>query len=78
MKEGPMSFNSNSYYRNKYRREALEYLAKAREIRANHNPIREQLLPGSQERDIEFNVKMARSRWRLYQIQRRICRLENA
>lgn len=70
-----MPFNSDSYYRNKYRREALEYLAKARSIKAAPDPIREKYLPGSQAKDIEFNAKMARSHWGLYLTQRKICAL---
>ena len=70
-----MPFNSNSYYRNKYRRQAKEHLAKARQIKAAPDPLREKYFPGSWIKDVEFNVKMARSRWQLYLIQRRICDL---
>jgi hypothetical protein len=70
-----MPFNSNSYYRNKYQRQAKAYLAKARAIKAAPDPIREKYFPGSNAADILFNVKMARSQWQLYLIQRRICEL---
>lgn len=53
-----MPFNSQSYYRNKAKRQALEYLARAR-------------MGGEPER-VAFNVKLARSSWRTYLCYRRL------
>lgn len=47
-----MPFNSRSYHRNKERRQALEYLAKAR---AAFEP-----------EPIAFNVRLARLHWKTY------------
>lgn len=62
-----MPFNSDSYYRNKWRREALERLAMAREAKALGGSV----LPD----DVAFNVRLARSTWRLYLSQKRICEI---
>lgn len=47
-----MPFKAQSYYRNKAKREAREYLTAAR---ASADPAR-----------VAFNVRMARSSWRTY------------
>jgi hypothetical protein len=47
-----MPFNSRTYYRNKERREAMAYLAKAR---ASGEP-----------EAVAFNVKLARLHWKTY------------
>jgi hypothetical protein len=74
-----MPFNSNSYYRNKWRRQALESLAEARKLKSG--PPTEQWLVDlfgydPRPRDIESAVRSARSTWRLYLSQREICRLD--
>lgn len=61
-----MSFNANSYRRNKWRREALGYLAKAREYKAT----------GVDTWRIESAAKLARITWRLYRSQAVICDIE--
>jgi hypothetical protein len=60
-----MAFNSESYYRNKWRRKAIAELAEAREIKAN----------GHSWKTVESAVRYARSSWRLYLTQCRICEL---
>lgn len=65
-----MAFNSRSYYRNKWRREALAYLAKAREIKA-----RRQAGEAYDWESIPSAVTRARTTWRLYLSQREICRI---
>ena len=57
-----MAFNSLSYYRNLWRRDALKRLREARQHKA----------AGSDAWRIESAVKLARSSWRLYLVQ---CRL---
>jgi hypothetical protein len=47
-----MPFNAQSYYRNKAKREAREYIAAAR---AASDPAR-----------VAFNVRLARSSWKTY------------
>jgi hypothetical protein len=60
-----VAFNSESYYRNKWRRQALAELTEAREIKAN----------GHSWKTVESAVRYARSSWRLYLSQARICEL---
>jgi hypothetical protein len=60
-----MSFNSESYYRNKWRRQALEELTEARRIKRD----------GHAWQTVESAVRYARSSWRLYLSQARICEL---
>lgn len=72
-----MPFNSNSYYRNKWRREALESLAEARAVKAGpSDDLRDEMFPGWRQRDVSFHAGRARSAWRLYLCQRRICDLD--
>jgi hypothetical protein len=59
-----MPFNSNSYYRNKYRREALSYLEQARNVK--------RLNPGRAQDDLRHCVRLARSSWRSYLSYKRI------
>lgn len=48
-----MAFNSNTYHRNKARRQAMEYLAEARRVKAlGHSPT--------------HHATMARCQWRMY------------
>jgi hypothetical protein len=65
-------FNSRSYYRNKWRREALAELDQAREIKRR-------VIAGDayewEAARIGTCAKLARSTWRLYLSQREICRL---
>jgi hypothetical protein len=61
-----MAFNANSYRRNKWRREALGYIAKAREYKAT----------GVDSWRIESAVKLARITWRLYRSQAVICDID--
>lgn len=51
-----MAFNSNSYYANKYARQAWAYLAEARAMRERER----QGTARSWERPIESSVKLAR------------------
>ena len=60
-----MPFNSNSYYRNKYRREALSYLDQARNVK--------RLNPGRAQDDLRHCVRLARSAWRSYLSYKAIC-----
>lgn len=60
-----MSFNSESYYRNKWRRQALEELSEARRHKRD----------GGDGWRIESAVRLARSSWRLYLSQARLCEL---
>jgi hypothetical protein len=62
-----MPFNSNSYYRNKWRRQAIAELTEARDIKAN----------GHLWRSVESAVRSARLSWRLYMSQRLICELSS-
>jgi hypothetical protein len=62
-----MAFNSDSYYRNKWRRQALEELTEARQIKAS----------GHSWKTVESAVRYARSSWRLYLGQARICELSS-
>lgn len=64
-----MAFNSDSYYRNKWRRDAFELLARAREIKARAlaGDAYDWELPM-----IASNASLARSTWRLYLSQREI------
>lgn len=76
-----MPFNSDSYYRNKYRREALASLADARRLKTEPiDDIRVRIwgAEGAAERrqaDIESAVRLARICWRLYLGQAAICRI---
>lgn len=67
-----MAFNSRSYYRNKWRRESLAHLERAREIkaRAAAGDAYDWEIPM-----IASEASLARSGWRLYLSQREICRL---
>lgn len=58
-----MPFNSDSYYRNLWRREARDYLARAREAKAEDR--------GAE--NVASYARLARSTWRLYLSQKRIC-----
>lgn len=51
-----MPFNSNTYHRNKARRDALELLARARDAKAESR--------GAD--NVASYVRMARSQWRMY------------
>lgn len=66
-----MSFNANSYRRNKWRREALGYLAKARDIKA-----RSERGESYSWESLQSAVKLARITWRLYRSQVVICDIE--
>lgn len=76
-----MPFNSASYYRNLWRRRALERLAEARRIKAeapSELHIRlygEQVAAERHRQALESAVKLARSGWRLYLSQRTICNI---
>lgn len=56
-----MPFNSQSYHRNKYRRQALERLAKARDIKR-----RRAMGEAYDWESIPSAVKLARIDWRIY------------
>lgn len=60
-----MAFNSASYHRNMWRRDALKRLAEARRLK----------LDSGERWRLESAVKLARSSWRLYLIQCRIIAL---
>lgn len=59
-----MPFNAQSYYRNKAKREAREYLAAAREVKRRLDAIPD--VPADLPRAVAFNVRMARSSWKTY------------
>jgi len=70
-------FNSDSYYRNKWRREALASLAEARQRKAEPDAQEARIMgAGYNERQIAQAVRSARSTWRLYLSQRTICRIK--
>lgn len=66
-----MPFNSASYYRNKWRRQALDELAKARDIKA-----RRARGEAYDWESIPSAVRLARTTWQLYLSQRTICDLQ--
>lgn len=73
-----MPFNSDSYYRNKWRREAKAHIAKARELKgAPYDPAKASLYGPDYERQaVESAVRRARITWRLYLSQAAICRIK--
>lgn len=68
-----MAFNAASYRRNKWRREALERLAAARDIKR-----RREAGEAYEWESVESAVRLARSTWRLYLSQRTICQLKES
>jgi hypothetical protein len=60
-----MAFNSLSYHRNKWRRDAIARLCEARRLKRD----------GGDAWRLESAVKLARSSWRLYLIQCRLIEL---
>lgn len=75
-----MPFNSASYYRNKWRQSALKELAEARRLKREGPAVlwtadatRDEA--GRHESRIASAVRLARSSWRLYLLQCRICEL---
>lgn len=71
-----MPFNSASYSRNKWRRDAIAELRRAREHKrqaaAEHGDAAQYHLGRA-----SLAVRLARSSWRLYLIQCRVCRLSS-
>lgn len=59
-----MPFNSQSYYRNKAKRQALAYLAEARAIKRRLDAGKPDFLDSFER--VAFKVKMARSSWKTY------------
>jgi len=69
-----MSFNAESYYRNKWRRQALEELTEARRRKLEAAGETGDAQQWSLSR-VAASVRYARSSWRLYLLQCRICEL---
>lgn len=71
-----MPFNSDSYYRNKWRRRALESLAEARALKAAPDLELGRIMGADwNARRVESAARQALSYWRLYLSQCRICAL---
>jgi hypothetical protein len=68
-----VAFNASTYRRNQWRKQALAELSQAREIKAR-------VAAGNaydwEAPRIALCVSLARSTWRLYLSQRRICEIE--
>lgn len=69
-----MSFNSESYYRNKWRRQALEELTEARRRKLEAAGLEGDAKQWALSR-VAAGVRYARSSWRLYLSQARLCEL---
>jgi hypothetical protein len=70
-----MPFNSESYYRNKWRRDALERLAEARRLKLQAELERDENGRQWALGRVSMAVRLARSSWRCYQSARRFCEL---
>lgn len=71
-----MAFNSASYYRNKWRRDAIAELRKAREHKRQAAAERDANGRQWHLGRLAMAVRMARSSWRLYRSQAVICELQ--
>lgn len=71
-----MSFNGDSYRRNKWRRDAIERLREARRLKAEAAAERGDAAQWLRGR-VSMAVRLARSSWRLYRIQRSLCELSS-
>jgi hypothetical protein len=70
-----MAFNGASYRRNKWRRDALERLTEARRLKAHAASERDENGRQWALGRVSMAVRLARSSWRLYQLQRTVCEL---